>query len=310
MITELMDRAHERHHHLRSTVHKGGKTEGDGEGKDASPIPESISGAAAENQVREQQEDQHDEVDTMGDGTDDGNSNSTSTSTSTSGNGNGNSDSDSDSDCRSNDKKGPVHTPDAFQFHSDFVLHVGDFLHGRLPNLAKTAMVYATSIDCFVVRATATGTPPGDLEDRTVDPASQTRRTLLEANTQRMSIVEGLQAEIMAETAEAEKETVEGRGLKKSKMVAVLGFLPFGKHGFRRRRPREHAAAHLGEATLSVTNKGDLEVSVDGSIVLGKSGPSWFGFRKKDFTYEVRVTEGVVMVSQGGHDWGIQARKL
>ncbi|CAM9771677.1 unnamed protein product [Ectocarpus sp. 4 AP-2014] len=56
MITELMDRARERHN-LRSTVHNGGKTEGDEEGKDASPIPESISGAAAENQVQKQQED-------------------------------------------------------------------------------------------------------------------------------------------------------------------------------------------------------------------------------------------------------------
>ncbi|CAM9244403.1 unnamed protein product [Ectocarpus sp. 12 AP-2014] len=233
MITELMDRALERHN-LRSTVHNGGKTEGDDEGKDASPISESISRAAAENQVQKQQEDQHDE----------------------------------------------------------------------------TAMVYATSIDGSVVHATATRTPPGDLEDRTIDPVSQTRRTLVEANPQRMSIVEGLRAEIMAETEEAEKAVVEGRGLKKSKMVTVLGFLPFGKHGFRRRRAREHAAAHLGEATLSVTNKGNLEVSVDGSIVRRRSGPSWFGFRKKDSTYEVRVTEDGVMVSRGGKcDWGIQARE-
>ncbi|CAN0166526.1 unnamed protein product [Ectocarpus sp. 4 AP-2014] len=79
----------------------------------------------------------------------------------------------------------------------------------------------------------------------------------------------------MEERDEAEKAAVEGRSLKKSKMVTVFGFLPFGKHGFRRRRAREHAAAHMGEATLSVTNKGDLGyVSVDGSIVLRKSGPS------------------------------------
>ncbi|CAM9915899.1 unnamed protein product [Ectocarpus sp. 6 AP-2014] len=233
MITELMDRARERHN-LRSTIHNGGKTEVDDEGKGASPITEPISGAAAENQAPKQQEDQHDE----------------------------------------------------------------------------TAMVYATSIDGSVVHVTVTGTPPGDLEDRTVDPVSQTRRTLLEANPQRMSIVEGLRAEIVAETEGAEKAAVEDRGLKKSKMVTVLGFLPFGKHGFRRRRARERAAAHLGEAALSVTNKGDLEVSVDGSIVLRKSGPSWFGFRKKDSTYEVRVTEDGVVVSRGGkYDWGIQVRE-
>ncbi|CAN0402266.1 unnamed protein product [Ectocarpus sp. 8 AP-2014] len=171
-------------------------------------------------------------------------------------------------------------------------------------------MVYATSIDGSVVHATATGTPPGDLEDRTIDPVSLTRRTLLEANPRCMSKAEGLRAEIMEEREEAEKAAVEGRGLIKLKMLNVLGFLPFEKHGFRRRRAREHAAAHLGEATLSVTNKGDLEVSVDGSIVLRKCGPSWFGFRQKDSTYEVRVTEDGVAVSRGGkYDWSIQARE-
>ncbi|CAM9811564.1 unnamed protein product [Ectocarpus sp. 12 AP-2014] len=171
-------------------------------------------------------------------------------------------------------------------------------------------MVYASSIDGSIVHAMATGTPPRDLEDRTINPVSLTRRTLLEANPRCMSRVEGLRAEVVEEREEAEKAAIEGRSLKKSKMVTVLGFLPFGKYGFRRRRAREHAAAHLGEATLKVTNKGDLEVSVDGSIVLRKSGPSWFGFRKKDSTYEVRVTEDGVAVSRGGkYDWGIQARE-
>ncbi|CAN0056846.1 unnamed protein product [Ectocarpus sp. 8 AP-2014] len=90
----------------------------------------------------------------------------------------------------------------------------------------SVAMVYATSIDGSVVHATATRTPPGDLEDRTIDPVSLTRRTLLEANPRCMSKVEGLRAEIVEEREEAEKAAIEGRGLKKSKMVTVLGFLP------------------------------------------------------------------------------------
>ncbi|CAM9661484.1 unnamed protein product [Ectocarpus sp. 4 AP-2014] len=168
-------------------------------------------------------------------------------------------------------------------------------------------MVYATSIDGSVVHATATGTPPGDLKDRTIDPVSMTRRTLLEVNPRRMSKVEELRAEVTEERDETEKAAIEGQD---SKIVTDLGFLPFGKHGFLRRRAREHAAAHLGEATLSVTNKGDLEVSVDGSIALRKSGPSWFRFRKKDSTCEVRVTEDGVAVSRGGkYEWGIQARE-
>ncbi|CAM9993288.1 unnamed protein product [Ectocarpus sp. 13 AM-2016] len=70
-------------------------------------------------------------------------------------------------------------------------------------------MAYATSIDGSVMHVTHTGTPSGDLEDRTIKPASLTRRTLLEANPRCMSKVEGLRAEIMEER---EQEEGGGRG--------------------------------------------------------------------------------------------------
>ncbi|CAB1107531.1 unnamed protein product [Ectocarpus sp. CCAP 1310/34] len=278
-VGDVVERARERHN-LLASVHNGGETKGDDEGKDASLIHESISGVAAENQAAIQQEDQQDERHPKSDGSDDGNSNSKSSSNSSSSSSSSSSSNDN-GNSNGNDKKGPTYSPDAFEFHPNFVLRVGDFLHGKLPNAAKTAMVYATSIDGSVVHATATGRPSGDLEDRTIETVSPTH-----------------------------VEAIEGRILKKSNMVTVLGFLPFGKHGFRRRPARKHAAAHIGEATLSVTNEGDLEVSVDGFIVLRKPGPSWFGFRQKYSTYEVRVTKDGVAVSQGGkYDLGIQARE-
>ncbi|CAM9898017.1 unnamed protein product, partial [Ectocarpus sp. 13 AM-2016] len=156
-------------------------------------------------------------------------------------------------------------------------------------------IVYATSVDGSVVHATATGTPPGGLEDRTIDPGSLTRRTLLEANPRCMLKVEELRDEDMEEREEAEKAAVEGRSLNKGGLVDVN----YGE----RRIAGTHESPHL-------TSTESHEVSVDGSIVLRKSGPSWFGFRKKDSTYEVRMTEDGVAVSRGGkYDWGIQARK-
>ncbi|CAM9276944.1 unnamed protein product [Ectocarpus sp. 8 AP-2014] len=90
-----------------------------------------------------------------------------------------------------------------------------------------------------------------------------------------------------------------------------MGFLPFGKNGFRRRRTREHAEAHLGEATLSLTKKGNLEVAVDGTTVLRKSGPSWFGFRRSDSSYELRVNEeGIVISRQGKFDWSVKVEDI
>ncbi|CAM9877096.1 unnamed protein product [Ectocarpus sp. 8 AP-2014] len=87
-------------------------------------------------------------------------------------------------------------------------------------------MVYSTSIDGSVVHATPTGTPPGDLEDRTIDPVSLMRRTLLEANPRCMSKVEGLRAEIMAEREEAERAAIEGRGLRSRRWSPSWAFCP------------------------------------------------------------------------------------
>ncbi|CBJ28248.1 hypothetical protein Esi_0097_0021 [Ectocarpus siliculosus] len=124
-----------------------------------------------------------------------------------------------------------------------------------------------------------------------------------------MSKVRALRSENIAARLEKKKAALEGQTLRRGKVATLMGFLPFGKHGFLRRRAREHAEAHVGEATLSITKKGGLEVSVDGTVVLRKSGPSWFGFRRTDRSYELRVTEeGVDISRRGMYDWGIKAQ--
>lgn len=45
---------------------------------------------------------------------------------------------------------------------------------------------------------------------------------------------------------------------------------------------------------------------MDGMIVLRKAGPSWFGWRRKDSTYEVRPTDqGLEVLRQGERSWSL-----
>ncbi|CAM9850981.1 unnamed protein product, partial [Ectocarpus sp. 13 AM-2016] len=50
------------------------------------------------------------------------------------------------------------------------------------------------------------------------------------------------------------------------------------------------------------------EVSVDGTVVLRKKGPSFFGFRRTYPSYELQVTEEGIEVSRSGNFvWGVNA---
>ncbi|CAN0362453.1 unnamed protein product [Ectocarpus fasciculatus] len=170
-------------------------------------------------------------------------------------------------------------------------------------------MAYASPTDGSVILATAIGKAPRDADGNTTGQVPQKNRTLLKADERKMSKVRGLRSEIIGARLEKKRAALEGRTLRKGKVATFMGFMPFGKHGFLRRRAREHAEAHMGEATLSITKKGDLEISVDGTVVLRKSGPSWFGFRRTDRSYELRVTEeGVVISRRGMYNWGIKAQ--
>ncbi|CAN0312885.1 unnamed protein product [Ectocarpus sp. 12 AP-2014] len=138
------------------------------------------------------------------------------------------------------------------------------------------------------------------------------KHVLLKANARKMLKGLGLRSEIFEANLEKRKAALDGRELpKKGKVGTLVGFLPFGKSGFRRRRARDHAEAHLGEATLSLTKKDNLEVAADRTTVLRKSGHSWFGFRRSDSSYELRVTEeGIVISRQGKFDWSVKAQGI
>ncbi|CAB1105882.1 unnamed protein product [Ectocarpus sp. CCAP 1310/34] len=193
--------------------------------------------------------------------------------------------------------RGPSTVPQqirGLEFHPDFALKVGQVLLGRLPNPARTSIAYASPTDGSVILATAIGKAPRDADGNTTGPVPQKNRTLLTANPRKMSKVRARQSENIVARLEKKRAALEGRTLR--------------KHGFLRRRAREQAEAHMGEATLFITKKGGLEVSVDGIVVLRMSGLSWFVFRRTDLSYELRVAEeGVVIFRRGMYDWGIKA---
>ncbi|CAN0273184.1 unnamed protein product [Ectocarpus sp. 13 AM-2016] len=170
-------------------------------------------------------------------------------------------------------------------------------------------MIYVSPNSGSVVHASSAGQATRDEEGRKIGPVPQKLMTVLTPDEQQMSKIERNRSEIWAQRFGTSKALREGRELKRSKMAAITGVLPFGKNGFRRRRAREHAEAHLMEATLTLTNKGNLEVSIDGTIVQRKSRPSRLGFlRRKDPSYELRVTkEGIEIYRRGKLDWVIKA---
>ncbi|CAN0155750.1 unnamed protein product, partial [Pylaiella littoralis] len=127
--------------------------------------------------------------------------------------------------------------------------------------------------------------------------------TLMAPDPKKMARASDIRAEII-------EEAQRGPG-KKRKFAAVMKLMPFGKAGWRRARARKHAQAHLGEVELKVTDRGVLEASLDGSTVAKRCGPSWFGRRKKDPSYEVRVTEtGLEITRRGKVDWRIDAEDI
>ncbi|CAN0143104.1 unnamed protein product [Ectocarpus sp. 4 AP-2014] len=173
-------------------------------------------------------------------------------------------------------------------------------------------MIYVSPNSGSVVHASSAGKAPRDEEGRKIGPVPQKLLTVITPNEQQMFEIERNRSEIWEQRLGRSKASREGRELKGSKIAAITGVLPFGKNGFRRRRAREHAEAHLMEATLKLTNRGTLEVSIDGTIVQRKSRPSWLGFlRRKDPSYELRVTkEGIEIYRRGKLDWVIKAEDI
>ncbi|CAM9692827.1 unnamed protein product [Ectocarpus sp. 8 AP-2014] len=172
-------------------------------------------------------------------------------------------------------------------------------------------MIYVTPVDGSVVLATAVGKAPRDKEGRATGPIPKKRKTLLAADKRLMGIVQEMRYEIIQQREEEKKALREGRRLHTSKVATFMGLLPFGKRGFFHRRALERAEAHMWEATLEITDKGDVEVSVDGTIVLRKRAPSFLGFRRTDRSYELRVQDKGIEVSRKGKVvWGVKAEDI
>ncbi|CAM9907154.1 unnamed protein product [Ectocarpus fasciculatus] len=171
-------------------------------------------------------------------------------------------------------------------------------------------MVYASRTDGSVIFAT--GMVPRDEEGRATGPVPQERRVLLAPNERLMDKVKHFRTEIFLGRFVEQNNLRAGRTPKKSKMSTFLGFLPFGERGFLHRRARERAEAHFGEATMRLTSRGTLVVSVDGRVVLRKNGgASFFGFRRKDPTYELSVTDqGIEISRRGVVVWDVKAEDI
>ncbi|CAM9263170.1 unnamed protein product, partial [Ectocarpus fasciculatus] len=291
---------------------RGGGGGGGGEGSSSIPLSNSWTTKKKTRQQQQQQQ-QQDRRDSKRSGTGGNDNSNGSSGKSWNGNNNNhhhrhNNNNNHNSNGNSN---GNSYSPPN-QFHPETVLRAGRYLFGKLMSPGKKALIYVSPDSGSVVHAGSDGRAPRDEEGRKIGPVPQKLRTILNPNQRQMAKVERNRSEIWAERDEKKKAIREGREIKKSKVAAIMGVLPFGKNGFRRRRAREHAEAHLMEATLHLTKKGDLEVSIDGTIVQTKSRSSWFGFlRRKDPSFELRVTrEGIEVSRRGKLDWVIKAEDI
>ncbi|CAB1111627.1 unnamed protein product [Ectocarpus sp. CCAP 1310/34] len=234
--------------HARTVNDHGKKAVADGGGEGSSPIPASNSWTTkkkARQHRQQQQQQEEDRRHSKRNGTG-GNNNS-----------NGDSSNNNNNNNSNRNRNGNSFSPPN-EFHDENVLRAERFLFGKLVSPGKKAMIYVSPNSGSVVHAASVGRVPRDEEGREIGPVPQKLMTVLTPNEQQMSKIERNRSEIWAQRLERSKALREGRELKRSKVAAIMSALPFGKNGFRRRRAREHAEAHLMEATLKLTNRGTL----------------------------------------------------
>ncbi|CAN0392902.1 unnamed protein product [Ectocarpus sp. 8 AP-2014] len=192
--------------------------------------------------------------------------------------------------------------------HPALSLKVGEVLSGTLLSPTMGSRIFASREDGAIVFAKAAGEPPRDADGRVTGPTPETITTLVASDPGKVAKRHAIRAELLAEELYEKMAEAEGHTGKRGALATIAGWMPFGKGGFLRRREREHAKAHMGEVNLYVTNRGHLEGSVDGTRVARKSGPSWFGYRTKDPSYELWVTHSGVEITRNGMlDWSIEA---
>ncbi|CAM9131182.1 unnamed protein product [Pylaiella littoralis] len=225
--------------------------------------------------------------------------NSTGADSADEGHGDDNNDGENTGSGSSTGKNDPPVFPREIKRHVGPSLKAGQKLQGSLLSPERTSMIYASAVDASVVFETLVGAVPRGA----AGPSPRVSTTLIAGDPKKIARVHRLRAELLEE----EDTRIAERG----RMGAVMGWMPFGKDGWRQRRARENAKAHLGEVTMTITSRGILETSMDGTVIVRKSGRSWFGFARKDPTYELRVTEeGFEVSRQGTRKWGVKAEDI
>ncbi|CAM9763771.1 unnamed protein product [Ectocarpus sp. 4 AP-2014] len=192
--------------------------------------------------------------------------------------------------------------------HPTLSLKVGEVLSGTLLSPSMGSRIFASREDGAISFAKATGKPPRDAGGRVTGPTPETITTLVASDPGKVAKRHAMRVELLVEELYDRTAQAEGKSGKRGPLAMIAGWMPFGKGGFLRMRAQEHAKAHIGEVNLYVTNRGHLEGSVDGTRVARKSGPSWFGYRRKDPSYELWVTHSGVDITRNGMlDWSIEA---
>ncbi|CAM9908868.1 unnamed protein product [Scytosiphon promiscuus] len=187
--------------------------------------------------------------------------------------------------------------PPCMMPHGGGALKVGEHLRGRLYNDDLERSSYVEVLGAAVVHTRTTGKAPLDAHGRPVGAPPGKSVVLAFPDRDKMAKVFRNREDMDDEDAERARVAAGG---KPKKVAAVMGWLPFGKHGFLRTRQRRHARAHRGETKAEITDRGQLEVSLDGTRVLRMHGPSWFGLGRRDPTYELGVTDEGIEIRRGG----------
>ncbi len=141
--------------------------------------------------------------------------------------------------------------PPPKELHASPCLKVGEVLTGSLLSPGGSSLVHGNAEDGSLVFERVAAIAPRDAsgrENSTTTPIVGT--ILLPADPQRVARVKQVRSDI----SEEEREMAEKGGKK----ATILGWLPFGKAGWRQRRRRERAREHLGEVGIRITDKGVL----------------------------------------------------
>ncbi|CAM9931943.1 unnamed protein product, partial [Hapterophycus canaliculatus] len=169
--------------------------------------------------------------------------------------------------------------------------------------------LFASQDDASLLFARSTGGPPVHYRGGPVGPTPAEATTIIASDQKRVAKVLELRKQAEAEQEDSRVMAMDSQSPPKKTLGAkVKGCLPFGKGGFLHRRKIKRAKAHLHEVEVTLTRRGKVEVKMDGTVVLRKSGSSFVGWRVKDSTYELHtISTGLVVTRAGKLDWSVLA---